>query len=125
MQKVSSLNWGIGVKMPYVTNACVKANSMAPSDKVIEGLNIAKLITSSHLTQLVHKSLRPSVIAAEALMVDSRQLCDVMQIADLSRIKTIGKLDVRLVLHLLKLGKSGEGRAFASIAEIAQASKFQ
>lgn len=121
MQKLSSLNWGAGIKMPFVVNACIKANLVAPDDRVTEGIGVAKLITCSHLSQIVHKNARDQVKEAEALMADARKLAGALKTPDALRVRAIGKLDVRLVLHILKLGKVGEGIVFESMSEIAKA----
>ena len=116
-RKLASMNFG-HERFPYVLNACVKANLQSPATKHIDGF--CKLISPQALTNLVSKEKRPLVREAETMMTDARQLASALKINPTETVKIIGKLDCRLVLHILKLGKVGEGRDYASIAEISE-----
>ena len=106
--------------MPYVINAIIKANLAAPPHRVIDGF--CKLVEARHIGQLTSNDIRKVVEAAEALMTDTRAVAVRIGLSASQSALPIGKLDVRCVLHVLKLGKVGEGRTFNSISEIAQVS---
>ena len=117
--KLGSMNFGKGVKYPYMQTAIVKTNLSAPINKVIDG--VCKLITVSHIASMQSKDMRSTVEEAEQIMDDSRKLCTACKLDSIFRVSALGRLDVRLVLHILKLGKAVEGRTFDNVNEIAEA----
>ena len=117
ISKVSGLNFGPGVKHPYVKNACLKANLQ--SKKVVDG--VCKLLLPSHVAVLAADKKRALVNSAEKLMEDGRKLCDALSLADENRVVHIGMLDVRLILHICNKGNEGEGIDFKSFEDIAAA----
>ena len=54
-------------------------------------------------------------------MEDARKLCASMQVADSARVKCLGLLDSRCILHLCKKGWEAERRNFDSLSEVADA----
>ena len=72
ISKVSGLNFGPGIKNPYVQNACLKANLQ--SSKVVGG--VCKLLLPSHVAALAADKKRALVNSAEKTMEDCRKLCD-------------------------------------------------
>ena len=54
-------------------------------------------------------------------MEDCRGLLKALKVDPVFQVTEFGRLDVRLILHILKLGKVGEGRVFESLNEIAEA----
>ena len=117
-RKLSSLHFGID-RFPYVVNACIKAGLQSPANKVTDGF--CKLVQPSHLSMLTTKSCRESVIAAESIMTDARKLMQSLKIEHATSVKLLGQLDVRAVLHIMKLGKIGEGVEWDNLASIAEA----
>ena len=122
--KVSQMSFGIGIKCPHVQTALLKANLASPKNKVID--NLCQLITPSHVTQLTSKKLIKSTIEIDGIMQQARTL-----VRDSGRalqrdvsVKTLGQLDVRLVTHVLKLGKLLEDTSFKDIGEILQAQRI-
>ena len=123
-EKLVSIKFGPTEKYPFLVNAAVQANLISPRGKVVDGY--CRLLTPASLALLSHKDNRASVAEAESLMSTCRLFADSLWGRDSSeRVKLIGKLDVRLVLHLTKKAKEGEGRVFGSIAEIAEAPRDQ
>ena len=64
ISKVSSLNFGVGVKLPYLKNACLKANLQ--SSKVVDG--VCKLLYPSHVGALAAEKKRELAKSVEQLM---------------------------------------------------------
>ena len=58
---------------------------------------------------------------AEKLMGDCRSLCAAVGVERHHQVKCIGKLDVRLVMHLLNRLKDIEPKPFKTIDDIAEA----
>ena len=121
-KKLCSLNFGAAERFPFVQNACIKANLASPANKMTDGF--CKLIQPSNLAILTSKDKRPLVEEAETVMTDARRLTKALGISDTAAVKSLGKVDVRCVLHLMKLGKVGEGKEFSKIGDIAQAINF-
>ena len=117
--KMNSVNWGAGKKMVWVMNALIKTNLASPPHKVIDGF--CKLITPAHIAQITHKCNRQLVQEAEALMTDTRAVMKQLGLQGMEQRRIVSQMDVRCILHILKLGKVGEGVVFNSIPEIAQA----
>ena len=118
--KINSLSFGVGMNLPYVVTAAIKANLISPSCKIVDG--ICRLLPMSALSLLTKQENRPQVLRAEQLMVDCRELCRVSDVSDEAMTKVVGKLDVRLILHICKKSKEGpEGVEFESIDKIAEA----
>ena len=116
--KLNSIKFGIGEKRPWVIMAAVKANLASPPHKVLDGY--CKLVEPKHLSLLTVKDNRTKVIAAEALMTDARAVVQKLGMSDAQQATTVGKLDVRCIWHIMKLGKAGEGVNYESIPAIGQ-----
>ena len=71
----------------------------------------------SALSGLTSPKVRTGLKLVEEIMVDARELSVRLQLDAASAMTIIGQLDVRLIMHLLKLSK-GE---FKSVQEIGQA----
>ena len=115
--KVNTLSWGKATKCPRIKNACLMAN--LGSTKVSNG--ICKLLLPAHLSMLIAKEKRETVMKAEELMENARKICDSLCPDAGIRVHAIGLLDTRCVLHICKKGKEGEGRVFESLDEIGDA----
>lgn len=119
--KVSQMSFGAGIKCPFVQNALLKANLASPKNKVVDSL--CQLITPAHVAQLTSKKLLKSTIEIDSIMQQARTLvqssCHALQRDVVT--KTLGQLDVRLVTHLLKLGKQIESSPFNDVGEILHA----
>ena len=112
------LNFGSGQKLPYLQNACIKANMVAPKEKIVDGF--CKLITPSNVSSLTSKAIKDSAFQAEHIMHSARNLAK-MQVDETTIAKLFGQLDVRCILHILKKGKDGpENKVFKSLADIAE-----
>ena len=64
ISRVSGLNFGVGVKLPYLKNACLKANLQ--SSKVVDG--VCKLLYPSHVGALAAEKKRELAKSVEQLM---------------------------------------------------------
>jgi len=117
MGKLVSLNFGLGVRFPYLLNAAISAN--LNSGKVVDG--ICRLLQQPQLSALTTKANRSMVESAEQLMQDTRKLCSVMNVDQAIRCTAIGRCDVRCVLLITKKLKDVEKTPFLSIGAIAEA----
>ena len=117
--KLNNVKWAIAERKPWVLIATVKANLASPPHKVVDGY--CKLIEARHISALMGKENREKVSAAEALMTDARAVVNKLEIPNVRQIQMVGKLDVRCIWHIMKLGKAGEGKNYDSIAAIGQA----
>ena len=115
--KLSAMNFGVGVKRPHIQTGLVKTNLISPKNRMVD--NMCQLITPTHIAKLTSKGMKDNVQKVEHLMSEARKLCESLHVQHEVAIKEIGMLDVRLIMHLLKLGKVGEGRDFADIGAIA------
>ena len=119
---LTKLNFGMAERCPYVQNAAVKANMCSPPGKIVDGF--CKQITATMLSQLVSKENKAKTKQAEQLMCDARQLIKVLpaDTDDITKVKLLGQLDVRCVMHILKKGKdTAEGKDYPSLSAIAEA----
>jgi hypothetical protein len=111
--KLNSLSWGKGVLCPYLLNAAIEANLVAPPNKVVDG--VCRLILPSNLAALASKSNLKAALEAEALMVMVRDSCSVMGVDSTVRIKCVGKVDCRCIDFLCKkaatVWRSGSSKA--------------
>ena len=105
-------------KVPHIMHAALCGNLVSPPSKMIDG--VCRLIMASNLSSLLSKDNMPRTMEAENLMYKARKLCDVLPDAsESSRIKCLGKLDVRTIYFLCK--KKGADKEYASLPEIAEA----
>ena len=116
---LNKLNFGVAERRPYIQNAAVKANMCAPPHKIVDGF--CRLITASMLSQA--KDNKEKTEQAEKIMADARQLAKMLpEGSEMVKVKLLGQLDVRCVMHILKKGKdSAEGKDYASLGAIAEA----
>ena len=117
--KLNNVKWGHGKKMPWLMNAVIKANLASPPNKVVDGF--CKLVEGRHVGLLMAKANIKTCEEAEALMTDARAVVKQIGLSEVEQALALGKLDVRCVWHIFKLGKAGEGRNFDRIHDIAQA----
>ena len=117
-RKLATLSFGNHERFPYILNSRIKANLQSPANKVTDGF--CKLISPGALAALTNKEKRPLVREAETMMTDARKLVSALKVNSADAVLMLGKLDCRIVLHILKLGKIGEGQEFGNIAEIAE-----
>ena len=116
-RKLASLSWGVE-KYPYVLNACIKSNLTSPANKVTDGF--CKLVAPSNLSTLMSKGSKDLVVQAENMMTDARKIVGALKIEQAKAVTLLGQLDVRLVNHIMRLGKASEGVAFSTLGEISQ-----
>ena len=116
--KLNGLAWGAD-RRPWVMNAAIKANLASPPNMVVDGF--CKLISAKQLTGLAHRSNAKLVKECESLMTDARAVSHKLNLTEPQQALILGKLDARCIWHILKCGKAGEGRAFDTVADIAQA----
>jgi len=114
--KLSGLTFGPGEKYPYIMNACIAANLIAP--KVIDG--ICRLLGSPQLQLLTNKATKPKVKEAEELMVNVREVCSRLNVPQAIKTKVVGKVDVRCILLLCNKLKEVEKITLETIADVAQ-----
>ena len=121
MHKLANLNFGNAERLPYMQNAAINANMLAPPHKIADGY--CRLLTPSQVASLTSKENKAKCREAENVMASARDLCK--NIPSLSKMKytqLIGQLDVRMILHILKKGKEGpENKDFKTLANIAEA----
>ena len=116
--KMNGLKWGPRHKYPYISLAAIQAN--LSSDKISDGF--AKLLLPSALQALTGKTIRPDVDKAEKAMTEARRFAEALGVAENVRVRAIATYNIRLILFLTKKQKDGyEGREFASMDEISQA----
>lgn len=116
--KLAGLNFGKFEKFPLAVNACFKANLTSCGGKLVDGY--CKLISLTALSGLTSPKLRADLKLVEQIMVDARELSTRLQLDAASATTIIGQLDVRLILHLLKLSKFSD-KEYRSVQEIGQA----
>ena len=117
--KVGGMNFGKATKCPHVQIALVKANIVSPANKVTD--TICHFITPAHITMMTSKANIAQTKEIDNAMADARKLVDELAIKHDAKVRALGQLDVRLVLHVLKLGKqSDEGKSYTSTGEIIQ-----
>ena len=116
--KIGLMNFGIGVKCPFVQTALVKANLASPINKVVD--NLCQLIQPAHIASLTSKQNRAKSIEIDGIMSEARNLVNGLSMEHEAKIRTLGQLDVRLVTHVLKLGKASEGHEYKNVGEIVQ-----
>ena len=123
--KLSTLNFGKVDKFPWVVNAAFKANLTSKDKTLVDGF--CKLVSATHLGQLAASSNRPSVCKAEKLMTRARELVAKLQLRAAESAMAIGKLDIRLVMYLMKMHKQMEqlDKPFDSIDHIGQVQDTQ
>ena len=103
--RVGDMKFGKGIKCLHVQTAILKAQLASPAHRVVD--NMCQLISPSSVQSLTSKKVLASTLAIEQMMVDARKLA--MPFKDALKrdefITMLGKLDIRLVAHLLKLGQ--------------------
>ena len=121
MHNLAKLNFGNAERLPYIQNAAIKANMLAPPHKIVDGF--CRLLTPAQIASLSSKDNRAKCIEAENVMSSARDLCkNSPSLSKMQSTQLIGQLDVRIILHILKKGKEGpEGKEFKSLANIAEA----
>ena len=87
----------------------------------IPSVGFCKLISAKQLTAWTHKSNAKLVKECESLMTDARAVSQKLGLTEPQQALILGKLDARCIWHILKCGKAGGGRAFDTVADIAQA----
>ena len=114
--KVVSLNFGSGAKYPYIKTAIVEAQLASPPDKMQD--NFCRLMIPSCLMELTRKDKRQLIDRAENMMTEARSMVNSFGLTTSDRIRLVGLLDVRLILHILKKGKEFEPTVFKSMDDI-------
>ena len=114
--KVVSLNFGSGAKYPYIKTAIVEAQLASPPDKMQD--NFCRLMIPSCLMELTRKDKRQLIDRAENMMTEARRMVNSFGLTTSDRIRLVGLLDVRLILHILKKGKEFEPTVFKSMDDI-------
>ena len=105
-----------GQKFPRLVNACLKANFGCQASHVVDGF--CRAVLPKDLNKLCRKDTLHVCEEAEQLMFDAHALCSKIHTNDDTRIKCIGRLDVRVIGFMM--GQAMESRIFTSIAEIAE-----
>ena len=120
MANLAKLKFGNAEMLPYVQNAAIKANMVAPGHKIVDGF--CRLILPSQVSSLASKENKPKCQEAEKIMASARDLCNKLPGLPQKKItKLLGQLDVRMILHVIKKGKDGpEGKEFPSLSAIAE-----
>ena len=99
--RLSSISFGVGLKYPWLVIACVKANLSSPPAKVVDG--ICKMIPVSSIAILASKNNRELVKEAESMLLQARSLCEsIPGITDHTKVTSLGRLDVRVVMFIMK-----------------------
>lgn len=115
--KVDAMSFGAGVRRPYVQMALIKAQLAAPARKVVDGA--CKVFTPANAPSLALKANKDAVDRAEMCMTESRTLLDTIPQLDAGqRVKLLGKLDCRLIMHLCKKTKEIERTDYKCIDDI-------
>ena len=117
LYKLSTLNFGKVDKFPWVLSSAFKTNLTSADKQLVDG--VCKLVTPTHLSQLATTANRTNVCKAEKLMTSARALVAKLQIGAADSAKCIGKLDVRLAMHLMKMHKQMD-KPFNDIDHIGQ-----
>ena len=101
--KLAALSFGKFDKFPLLQNAMWKANLIAAGPKLVDG--VCKLIPLSALSSLTGAAVRDKVKEAEKIMKLARNLVKQLQLPADTVSMLIGNLDIRVALHMCKLGK--------------------
>ncbi|CAK0827958.1 unnamed protein product, partial [Prorocentrum cordatum] len=109
----------LAVPLQRVRVAVLSAQLNSPIDKVVDGKT--GLIRDSDPGKLRNKATLDLAHKAEKMMEDARDMCVAHGISLRSKLQLTCENDMRLVLHLLRKGKSSrEGKDFATLEEAAQ-----
>ena len=81
---------------------------------------MCRWLAPSSLADLTKKENRDKVVGSERIMTEARKLCDVVDVNKQVRVRILGRLDVRLITHIMKKGKDFEGKTYASPSDIAE-----
>ena len=120
MARLVGLNFGSGVRYPYLQNAIMKCNLASPASMVVDGR--CTLISPSNIASFASKENKVKVGSIEALLLEARKLIDTVQVDAGVKAKLLGQLDCRCVLRVLKRNHVLEkGAKFQSVADVAQA----
>ena len=125
MQTIVGLQFATQTSLfPYVRNACVAANLIAPKSKVVDG--VSRLLTKSDLQTLTRKDRLLHVTSAETLLSETwEQLAGLVSTGAISKRDTIiffGKMSSRVALLLCKKAKDGiEQTVYLDFREIKNA----
>lgn len=119
MSRLTTMSFGPAEKFPLLLNGCIKLQLMSPANKIADGL--CKLVAPSNLNSLTAKAVREEIRKAEKLLLDCRVLCTGMGVPANDAVKCIGKLDVRVLAHLLKKAKEIEEKPLLSLNAVAEA----
>ena len=118
LSKLANLNFGAGQRHPYLLNACIETQLVAPPNRIIDG--VCRLLLPTSLNDLTKKEARQSIINAEGMMTQARSLCQKLNVTGVAKIKAVGKMDVRIIGFLTKKGREFEGHEYNSIGEIVE-----
>ena len=110
------MNFGPGNRFPYAVHGAMEAQLASLAAKIVDG--VCKLLLPNTLSQLTAKTNRPLVAECERLMTESRRLCDSVELEAAQKMRVVGRMDVRLVLHICKKGKDFEDTVLANVADI-------
>jgi len=117
LSKIAALKWPGLMECPRVRNATVLANIMSPVDKIDSGRYT--LISPADVASLNAKKTITKVGEIESIMNDARELCKKLKTDEATKLKLVGSLDVRLVMHVMGKGKkSAEGKDYANVWEV-------
>lgn len=116
LQKLSVLSWGPAEKFPLLKVAAIEANLSAPAARIVDGH--CRLLTAGSLAALVPAKIRDKVRLAEKSLMDARRLCEAMKVERATKVKMVGRLDVRVICHLTGKSKESEGKQWADVAAI-------
>ena len=115
--KLNSMTFGKGIKCPHVQAALIKANLSSPKNKITD--NLCHMITSGHVTSMTSKDKLANTRNIDTLIAEARKLVSHVPKSE-ATVKALGMFDIRLVLHVLKIGKQLEDTKFESLGEIVQ-----
>ena len=106
--------------LPHVCTALMMAQLTCPTIKVVNGMCV--LMNSSHLRKLIcAKEKNERTLHIEFVLKNAKKLVETVAIDNAKKIKLVGTLGVRLVLHNMGLGRdSADKKNWESMKEITE-----
>ena len=117
LSRISAMSFGKAIKCPHIQTALIKANLASPKNKITDGM--CHLVTPQHVLSMTSKQNLGKTKQIDTLMLDARSLlAGLPNLRSDTKVRALGMLDIRLVTHVLNLGKHIEEQKFDNVGQI-------